>query len=197
MFKCLQINKPSGNFDFLAAIRERNNEVIQKIYDLHYHKVSHYVHQNHGSEVDAKNVFDKAIYQISARLDRDDFQIHTSFEAFLFTACKNLWRRELNKQARRRGKFETVKELYYEQKQFVQSTMEQERWELFREKLNEISTNCKRVLELSFDQASGKDIMEELDYKSESTARQRIFKCRQKLISLVKKDQRYVELKSI
>lgn len=197
MQQAVKSNSVKNDYDFLKAIRERDNEIIQKIYDLYYWKVASFVFKNKGSDQDAKNVFDKAIFQISARLEREEFTIKSSFEAFLYTACKNLWRRELNKRANRRGKFDTVKELYYDQKQLAQSTIEQERWELFQEKLNEISSNCKQVLELSFNQASGKEIMQCFDYKSESTARQRIFKCKQKLISLVRKDDRYVELKTI
>lgn len=187
----------NSEIDFLQAIKERENQVIQKIYDRFFGKVIGFVVKNKGTKEDAKDVFDKAIYQISARLNREDFQVKSSFEAFLFTACKNLWRRELNIRVKRRVTSGTVKELYYEQKQLVQATLEQERWELFHEKLKEISINCQQILKLFFSKMSGKDIMRQMNYASETTVRQRIFKCKQQLIAEVKKDPRYVELKNI
>ena len=115
----------------------------------------------------------------------------------MFTACKNLWRRELNNRTKKGVTSNELKELYYEQKQFTQSTLEQERWELFHEKLKEISENCQQVLRLFFNKMTGKEIMNHMGYASESTVRQRIFKCKKQLIAQVKKDDRFIELKSI
>lgn len=182
--------------DFLGAIHKRDNKTIQIIYNQFLGKVIAFVIKNNGTKEDAKDVFDQAIFQISARLERDQFQIKSSFEAFLFTACKNLWRRELNKRAHRQVTNSNVKELYYKEKQMTQATLEQERWELFQEKVTELSENCSQVLQLFFKRFSSKDIMKNLGYQSENTVRQRIFKCKKQLMKLVQNDARFVELKN-
>lgn len=180
--------------DYLLAIKQRDNKLIQEIYDKFYNRVLFFVLKNNGSNSDAKEIFDLAIYQISARLNREDFKIKSNFEAFLFTACKNLWRRQLNKISKRRVTNEDVKELYYKEKEQTQSTLEQERWELFHEKVNNLSENCQRVLSLFFKKFGSREIMQEMNYESENTVRQRIYKCKKKLMSLVKQDARFLEL---
>ena len=79
----------------------------------------------------------------------------------------------------------------------MQSTLEQEKWDLFREKLAEISDNCRTILQMFFNKMSSRDIMEELDYASETTVRQRVFKCKTQLIKRIQQDSRYEELKDL
>jgi len=64
----------------------------------------------------------------------------------------------------------------------------QEQMELYREKFNLLSDNCKEILSLFFNNISYDRIIKELSYASINTARQRIFKCKNKLISLIKAD---------
>ncbi len=183
--------------DYVSGIAERNNDVLADIYDKFLPKVIAFVVKNNGHEDDARDIFNKAIYQLSARLGRSEFNLKSTFEGYLFTACKNLWRRELNRKEHRRVTSNTVKELYYEEKNLTQSLLEQERWELFKEMLNQLSDNCKKILQLFFEKYSGRSIMEKLGYSSESTVRQRIFKCKGQLAKLIKQDERYFELKSL
>ncbi len=190
-------NETGKSVNYLHAILEKDNQVIQSIYDDFLPKVRQFVCNNNGSADEAKDVFDKVIFQLYTRMLREPFTIKSSFEAYLFTACKNLWRRQLNKNKKRRVTNEQVTELYYEEKELTQATLEQERWELFKAKLEQLSDNCRKVLRLYFNKVSAQQIMEHLDYASEVTVRQRIFKCKQKLIQMVQDDQRYTELKTI
>jgi len=183
--------------EFLNAIKTRNNNLIGEIYERFLPKVIGFVVKNSGHEDDARDIFNKAIFQLSARLEKTDFTMKSSFEGYLFTACKNLWRRELNRRKHRRVTSSNVKELYYEQKDMTQSLLEQERWELFKEMLEKITDNCKQVLQLFFAKKSGKDIMETLGYASETVVRQRVFRCKSQLANLIKKDSRFIELQSI
>jgi len=76
----------------------------------------------------------------------------------------------------------------------AQSALEQDRWELFREKFEMMSDNCREILGLLFNKVSGKEMMEKLGYSSDTTVRQRVFKCKKKLGELVKDDNRFKDL---
>jgi RNA polymerase sigma factor (sigma-70 family) len=179
---------------YLDGIKNRDNSVIEDIYKEFLPAVTAFILKNQGQKEDARDIFNKAIYQFTARLERESIEIRVNFEAYLFTACKNLWRRELLLAQKNRVTNEEIKELYYAEKNFVQATLEQERWELFQQKLHEMSENCLQILQLFFDKCSSKAIMEKLGYGSELTVRQRIFKCKTKLIELIKNDEKYREL---
>ncbi len=179
---------------YLHGISSKDDEILKEIYDQFFNKIVGFVMKNNGDRTDAKDVFNKAILQLMVRNNLDTIKDTSTFEAYLFTACKNLWLRELNKIKNKRVTNERVTELYYEEKDMAQSTLEQERWELFNEQFKNLSDNCREVLQLLFNKVSGKDMQVQLGYSSDTTVRQRVFKCKKKLSDLVKKDERFKTL---
>ncbi len=181
---------------FIKGILDSDEKVITKIYTLFFNKVLKFVIQNNGQKEDAEDVFQKALLQISARIKTKRLEtIHSTFEAYLFTACKNLWRRELNKNKRSRVTNDGVIELESDESDMASALLEQERWELFREKLEKLSGNCKKVLMLFLKKTPYSKIVEQMSYTSETVARQRVFKCKAKLIETIKADKRFRNLK--
>lgn len=179
---------------YLQGISNRDEAIIREIYAKFFHKIVGYVLKNNGDKSDAKDVFNKAIMQLMVRKNLDSIKDTSTFEAYLFTACRNLWLRELSKIKNKRVTNDHVTELYYKEKDMAQSTLEQERWELFNEQFKNLSDNCKEILQMLFDKISGKEIQERLGYGSDTTVRQRVFKCKKKLSDLVQKDDRFKTL---
>jgi len=169
---------------------------IAEIYKLIFPKVLYFVRQNKGEEEDAKDVFQKALLQITARISVKEFSINSTFEGYLYTACKNLWRRELNKQKKRVTNPEVV-ELIPEEQDLGLATVEMERWDLFREKLQELSDNCKNLLGYAFQKKPYEAIAKALGYSTENVVRQRIFKCKKRLTDSIQKDKRFKKLNEL
>ena len=74
--------------DYLRAIKNRNDVLIQEIYNQFLGKVVGFVIANNGTKTDAKDIFDKAVYQISAWLEREDFTINSTFGGFCLRPVK-------------------------------------------------------------------------------------------------------------
>ncbi len=182
--------------EYLEGLSNGDNKVIADIYNRTYPKVVKFVLNNSGNPVDAEDVFQKALLQFIARYRLKKFVIKDSFEGYFFQACKNLWRRELNNRKKQVTK-ENIKELISEEHDMALATLEQEKWELFQEKLEELSENCKTILQLFFKKTPYVEIAEKMKYASDNVLRQRIFKCKKKLSELIKKDFRYTLLKEL
>lgn len=178
---------------FLEALAKGNSLKIKNIYTSCFPFVRKFVLQNNGKTEDAEDIFQKALLQIAVRYKKEPFEIKTTFEAYLYTVCKNLWRRELNK-SKNRVTNNPVVELVSEEKDEALAIVEQKRQELFVEKLHSISENCKKILTLFFAKVPYSEIAKEHNYNSETVVRQRVFKCKKQLIDLVKKDHRYLSL---
>ena len=181
---------------FLEALVKGDSKTITEIYNTSFVQVKRFITQNKGNSEDAEDIFQKALLQLGVRYKREKFTIKSSFEAYLFTVCKNLWRRELNKHKNRVTNSEVV-ELVSEPKDNSLALIEQKRQELFLEKLNDISENCKKVLSLFFAKVSYAEIVVETEYNSETVVRQRVFKCKKRLTELVRNDARYQSLKEL
>jgi RNA polymerase sigma factor (sigma-70 family) len=181
---------------FLEALAKGNSLKIKEIYTTCFPYVRKFILQNKGKNEDAEDIFQKALLQITVRYKKESFEIKTTFEAYLYTVCKNLWRRELNK-SKNRVTNSGVIELTSDERDQALALVEQKRQELFVEKLQLISENCKKILTLFFAKVPYSEIAEEYGYSSETVVRQRVFKCKKKLTELVKKDKRYNSLKII
>lgn len=179
---------------YLDSLITGDEKGIAKIRRKVFPKVLQFVLLNKGQPADAEDVFHDALLQLTARVKVQKFEIKTSFEAYLYTACRNLWRRSLNKAKKRVTKGDVV-ELVSEENDMSYAVLEQERWELYQEKFKELSENCRNILGLSLKKVSYKVIMEKLSYASENVVRQRVFRCRTKLTALIKSDSRYKNLK--
>ena len=185
-----------SNKIYLEALVKGDSKLLLQLYNKNFVKVKNFILKNNGASEDAQDIFQKALLQITLRYKKEKFIIETSFEAYLFTVCKNLWRRELNKTKREVTEFNFF-EPYDEAKDFSLELIEQKREELFREKFNLLSDNCKKVLELFFSKLSYAEMIEVTEYNSETVIRQRVFKCKKKLVELIKNDVRYKSLKEL
>ncbi|WP_025666005.1 RNA polymerase sigma factor [Aquimarina megaterium] len=187
---------PKEETNILKQLADGNEIVIQGLYTAVFPKVVSFILKNKGDRADAEDIFQKALLQLIARYKVKSFIIESSFEAYLFTVCKNLWRRELNKE-KKRVTNDSIAELSREEDDMTMAALEQEKWELFQEKLNEISDNCKQLLQLFFQKTPYKKIVQKLGYSSDNVVRQRIFNCKSQLAKLIKKDPRYNDIKEL
>ncbi|SED63388.1 RNA polymerase sigma factor, sigma-70 family [Tenacibaculum sp. MAR_2010_89] len=184
-----------GKF-FLEAIEKNDSSVIKTIYEQSFYGIKQFVLQNKGNSEDAEDVFQKALLQIAVRLKKEKFEIKSSFEGFLYTVCRNLWRRELNKRKNRVTNNEVIEQVS-EERDTALSYLEIKKQELFVEKLGMLSENCRNILNLFFAKVPYAEILATTEYNSETVIRQRVFKCKKKLTELIRGDVRYMKLKVV
>lgn len=181
---------------YQEALINGDTRLIGEIYKKCFPQVKRFIIQNNGTAEDAEDTFQKSLLQIAVRYKKEKFEIRGDFQGYLFTVCKNLWLRELNK-SKKRVTNEVFLNLYSEEQDNALALMEQKRFELFSEKLDLISENCKKILSLYFAKVSYAEMVRALDYNSETVARQRVFKCKKSLINLIKGDTRFLRLKEL
>ncbi|OEK08066.1 hypothetical protein A8C32_15015 [Flavivirga aquatica] len=179
---------------FISALLEQDNKIISEIYERFFPKTLKFVSQNQGTLDQAKDIFQESLLYIIVGVRQRRLKI-ICFEAYLFTISRNMWRRELELQ-KKRVMNQRVETLVDKEVNFAIFMLEQEQMELYREKFNLLSENCKEILSLFFNDVSYEDIIKELLYANINTARQRIFKCRRKLLKIIKSDARFNKIKT-
>lgn len=187
----------NNSSDLLKGLLEGDSEGIEDIYRILFPKVRKFVTNNQGTEDEAKDVFQKVLLQLITRIKVSDYKLIDAFEAYMFTACKNLWRRELNQKSRVTNHNSDEYSISNAEDDIATSILEQERWELYQRCFVLLSENCKKILGMYFNKSSYKQIKEQLAYGSESVVRQRVFKCKAKLSEFIKKDRSYKTLRDL
>ncbi|WP_299432717.1 sigma-70 family RNA polymerase sigma factor [uncultured Aquimarina sp.] len=182
-----------GNDHYLEGLLSGDESVIDLIYKKNFQSILSFIKKNNGTYEDAEEIFQDALFQLIVRLKIRKFEITSSFEGYIFTVCKNLWRKELNKR-KKRVRNEGAIELVVKENKHSSFILEQERWELFEEKINQLSDNCIKLLKDYFNKVSYDIIVERFNYSSQNVAFQRVFKCKKRLAELIKKDSKYQDL---
>lgn len=178
---------------YLSGLIEGDAKVIQQIYERFYPKIRAHILKNKGKEDDVKDVFQDALMYLINAHQQKALKIQ-SFEAYLFTICKNLWRRTLKKEKNTVMNLDILA-LVDKDTDLSLYMIEQERLDFYQEKFQMLSENCKEILSRYFNGMSYEELTTELSYASINTVRQRVFKCRAKVIQLIKSDKRFSMLK--
>ena len=176
---------------FIDGFLNGKPDIFNKLYTESFPAVQRYIVSRGGFKATAEDIFHNALVTLFVKLKNEELHIQ-SFNSYLFTVCKNLWRRECS-QNRVTNLPSTP--LMDEAVDLAKFSIEQKQWDLYQEKLKELSENCRKLLLLSFKKIAYKEIVKTFNYASETVARQRVFKCKSRLTKLIKKDSRYLRLK--
>lgn len=172
--------------EFIEDFLKGNTQVLNLIYKELYPKVKTYILKNSGTVKDAEDVFQNALLILLVKIKENPGAVN-SFDSYLFTVCRNYWRRERQKKRVTNLDYTTLNSKESDLAGFY---VEQTKYDLFREKLAELSEQCKELLGMSFAKVPYSEIVKAFGYASQLVARQRVFKCRSRLIKLIKKDPR-------
>lgn len=80
---------------FLTGVLENDFQTLEKIYAIYLPEVTVFVKSTHGSADDARETLQEAILEIFKKATAPDFEITTSFGAYLYGLCRYIWHRKL------------------------------------------------------------------------------------------------------
>lgn len=181
----------------LKGILRHDNLILQYIYKQYYYSINYFIRKNQGSEDDASDIFQEAIIIIYRKIKENDLVFErSSFKAYLFSVCRLLWLKQLEK--RRIEKEKLNDSLPYQEDLYDDSLNEivikNERYGLYQRHFGALSTDCQKLLQLFFEKVPLKDIATVMGYKGEKYAKKRKFKCKELLISRIKQDAEFKKI---
>jgi len=181
----------------LKGILRHDNLILQYIYKQYYYNINYFIRKNQGSEDDASDVFQEAIIIIYRKIKENDLIFEkSSFKGYLFSVCRFLWLKQLEKRRIEKEKLNDSlpyqEDLYDDNlNELVEKNM---RYGLYQKHFGTLSTDCQKLMQLFFEKVSLKDIAKVMGYKSEKYAKKRKFKCKELLISRIKQDAEFKKI---
>jgi len=181
----------------LKGILRHDNLILQYIYKEYYYKVSFFIKKNQGSEDDANDLFQEAIIVIYRKLKENDLIFaKSSFQGYLFSVCRFLWLKQLEKRRIEKEKLNDTlpfqEDLYDES--LADIVEKNERYSLYQKHFKSLGTDCQKLLQLFFDKVPLKEIARIMGYKGEKYAKTRKFKCKELLTNRIKQDTEYKKI---
>jgi RNA polymerase sigma factor (sigma-70 family) len=187
----------SGRNDIalLEAIKANNNsKYIELMYVRIFPKIKKIVFDGRGNHEDAKDLLHDTVLAFFKYVKENKYELNTDIDAFLYTVAKNRW---INKAVK-------DKRLEISDQNFEHSMVEpshigklysKERVLAVRTILDRLGDRCKELLTMIYyDEKSMKEIGEEMGYATADAVKTKHYKCKQRMISMVKENSTYKEL---
>jgi RNA polymerase sigma factor (sigma-70 family) len=181
----------------LKGILRHDSLILQYVYKQYYYKINYFVKKNQGSEDDASDIFQEAIIVIYRKLKENDLIFETSsFAGYLFSVCRFLWLKQLEK--RRIEKEKLNESLPFQEDLYDDNLVEvvekNERYGLYQKHFATLSTDCQKLMQLFFEKVPLKEIAKVMGYKGEKYAKTRKYKCKELLIQRIKQDTEFKKI---
>jgi len=188
--------KKFSDEDIIRGLKRRDNEVIQFIYRENFKMVSNLIINNNGSDDDAEDIFQESLIILFRRLrDEPDFALDSTFSTYLYSVCRLIWLKKL-----RESKKLEVTELSQEMEEFIEfeeplPVQDKDlRMAVYQRNLLLIPDDCQKILVLTGQDISAKEIAEKLGFRSDTYVRKRRHFCKEYLVNRIKEDKEYQEL---
>lgn len=177
----------------LEGIRLNDSDTLEYVYKKFYPSVKNFIILNSGNDDDAKDIFQESVIVIFRRLKEESFTITCSFKTYIFSICKNLWLKELERRKVERTKINNTAEFETTDCDIDEpvTTPTLDRYKLYQTHFLSLSKDCQKVLRLFMDKVSLKEIANIMGYASEKYAKKRKYQCKEMLIKRIKNDPYY------
>ncbi len=179
--------------EIVTGLRKRDNRVLQYIYKNSFNAVKQLVVHNAGSDSDAEDIFQESLIIIFKKLrDEADFKLTASFSTYLYSISRLIWLKHL-KQIKR-IEIDPLNRDMEERIEFEEPLPVEDkdlRMAIYQRTLSKIPEDCQKILRLTAEDITSKEIARQLGFRSEGYVRKRRHFCKEFLVSKIKDDADY------
>lgn len=178
--------------DIIKAIKTGNNElVLNHLYKEILPRVRKMILKNSGTDEDAKDVFQDTVIIFYNQVKLNKFDEQKEIGGFMYTVARNLWINKV-KIANRFVPMDSEESWQGSEGGALEDLIDQEKTQAIEEVMGQVGEECKKLLKYSiYDKLSMKEIAEKMGYTSEGVAKTYNYRCKQKLVAMVK-DNPYI-----
>lgn len=155
--------------DLIEQLKRGERKAVEFLYKDAFSYCAQIITSNNGSMDDAKDLFQEALIVLFRNLRKEDFTLSCKIKTYLYSVCRNLWLKKLNKKKTRGNEvsFEDHHKdfLVFEEVEFNFDEIEPDKFELVNKAFQSIKEDCRKLLMgYYFKKISLKDLAVTLDY---------------------------------
>jgi len=190
----LKLDNKYTNQELVEGIAKSDNIIINYIYLENFKSIRHFIVANSGNEYDAKDVFQETMVVLFRKVRDINFQLTSSLNTYIYSVAKLIWLKELGVRNKSPEFYDSADEDIEHEPNIIELIEHNEKVKFYREKFEELSEDCKKVIRLFLNKIALKDITTLMGYSSDQHAKNRYFRCKKSLISRIKSSSKFKEL---
>jgi RNA polymerase sigma factor (sigma-70 family) len=173
----------------VEGIAASKSSIIRYIYKAYYREVKRLILMNKGSEEDAQDTFQEALYIIYQKVKHHDLKLTGSFGSYLYSVCKLLWLKELRERSYKDYQHWYTGDIPAPSP--VNKKLEAVKLKIFDRHFNELSEECQKILNMHFREVSLEKIAEVIGYSSLQQMKEKKYKCKKSLMNKIFNNPEY------
>ena len=179
--------------EIITGLRKRDNRVLQYIYKNTFNPVKQLILSNTGSESDAEDIFQEALIIIFKKLkEEQSFELTSAFSTYIYSISRLLWLKQLRNI--KKIEIDPLSRDHEERIEFEPPSPVEDkdlRMAIYQRTLLRIPEDCQKILRLTAQDITSKEIARQLGFRSEGYVRKRRHFCKDYLITRIKEDADY------
>ncbi len=182
--------------EILEGIRQHDSVVLKYVYKSFYNQIKYLVKSNTGTDDDAQDIYQEGLIVIYRKIKQNTLDIKDcSFNTYLYSVCKLLWLKELEKKKIKQDLYTENYEVADDGDDVLEVFENSERYRLFQKHFKQLQKDCQKVIEMSLEKIPLRQIAQIMGYKSDKYAKKKKYQCKKLLVNHIKNDPKFNELK--
>jgi RNA polymerase sigma factor (sigma-70 family) len=180
--------------ELIEGIRNHDRLVLAYLYKDLFYQIRWLVIHNHGTEEEAKDIFQDALIIVHRKIKAKDLHLTCSLSTFIYSVCRYLWLKELHRRNRfTKGEPDDV--IYVAEEPGDAENAEHIKQEIFLKHFNELSRDCKKILNLHLNNVPIPEITKSMGYRNDQYTMERKYRCKNRLIEKILKNPLFRQIK--
>lgn len=170
---------------FIEGIYLQSEDMLGRLYKLHYPMVLQLVLMNSGSEQDAKDVYQEAIIVLCEKVYQGSFELNSKLKTFIYSVSRRLWLKRLQVKTRFSGELKDFQEIMAPEDELDHHHKKEENFLAMGVALQKLGEPCKTLIEdFYMHEQSMIQISEKFGYTNPDNAKTQKYKCLMRLKKL-------------
>lgn len=164
--------------DLLKGLAANDRNSIETIYRENFAAIKGFIIKNNGYPDDARDIFQEAMIVLFEKSKTSSFTLSCQLQTYLYSICRRLWLKKLQKQNRFNPSIETIEEIVPVEDEIDLHEKKNSDFMLMEDALKKIGEPCKSLLEAFYiDKKSMPEIAESFGYTNADNAKTQKYKC--------------------
>jgi RNA polymerase sigma factor (sigma-70 family) len=162
----------------LEGLANKDKNVIEAIYKANYNAIQSLVLNNSGDINDAKDIFQEGMIVLYQKSILSDFTLNCLLKTYLYSVCKYLWLKKLQKTQRYYDGFGITEEIIHVDEDMDLHEKKEADFVIMEDAMKKIGEPCKSLLEAYYIQKkSMQEIAAKFGYTNADNAKTQKYKC--------------------
>src|SRR5690606_1438568 len=171
--------------EIISGILNGSATSLEYLYKAYLPMVVQMISQNSGDEDDAKDIFQEAVMVLYDRINQGNFVLTSKLKTFLYSVCRRLWLKKLNKNDRVSFNTQDHEELVPIDDDLFEYQQKEEQFVLMEQSLHLLGEPCQTIIsDFYLKNMSMQEICEKFGYTNTDNAKTQKYKCLQRLKKL-------------